>query len=118
VVGGPLTLRITLPICLLLIAATTAGCEPVSTITYVNETDKTILIYIADDADLSEYDIIIQPHSTELSGTMNMNFKGVVIGRDEEGNLLFRKRSTWDDLKAQGFRITDDMLSPTPTGGP
>jgi hypothetical protein len=106
--------------CLFVGLTAAVGCETGFTITYVNETDKTIAIYYGDDYDFSEYDFIIQPHSTERAGVLTITFKGVVIGRDEEGNLLFRNEITRDQLKAQGYRfvITEDMLSPTPTGGP
>jgi len=113
-------MRIALAICLLVTLAAAVGCDPGFTITYVNETDNRILIYNADDRDLSDYETIVQPHSTEPSGTLAIRFKDVVIGRDEEGNLLFRTKISRDQLKAQQYRfvITEDMLSPTPTGGP
>lgn len=114
-----MTVRIALVICLLVGLGAAVGCDPGFTITYVNQTDKTITIYIADDDDLSEHDVILQPHSTVPSGTLTITFKDVIIGRDEEGNLLFRNEITRDELKAQGYRfvITEDMLSPTPSEG-
>jgi hypothetical protein len=109
-------MRIALAICLFVGLTAAVGCETGFTITYVNETGKTITIYISDDDELSEHDVILQPHSTVPSGTLTITFKDVIIGRDEEGNLLFRNEITRDDLKAQGYRfvITEDMLSPTP----
>jgi hypothetical protein len=104
-------------ICLLLLLATTVACDPGATIKYVNETDKTVIVYTADDRDLSDYDVIVDPHSTVRAGTIIMEFKDVVILRDKDGNLLMRKEITWDELKAQDFRfvISEEMLSPTPT---
>lgn len=119
-VGGPLTLRIALAICLLVGLATAVGCDPGFTITYVNDSDKTILIYYGDDNKLSEYDFIIQPHSIERAGVLTITFKGVIIGRNEDGNLLFRKKISREQFKAQDnrFVITEYMLSPTSTPGP
>jgi hypothetical protein len=119
-VGGPLTMRIALAMCLFVGLTAAVGCETGFTITYVNETDKTIAIYYGDDYDFSEYDFIIQPHSTERAGVLTITFKGVVIGRDEEGNLLFTTKISRGQLKAQQYRfvITEDMLSPTPAATP
>jgi hypothetical protein len=119
-VGGPLTMRIALAMCLFVGLTAAVGCETGFTITYVNETDKTIAIYYGDDYDFSEYDFIIQPHSTERAGVLTITFKGVVIGRDEEGNLLFTTKISRGQLKAQQYRfvITEDMLSPTPAVTP
>jgi hypothetical protein len=116
---GLLTARVALAICLVLILATAAGCDPGATITYVNETDKTLVVYTAEDLEPEEYDALLQPHSTVRAGTIKMSFKDVVIVRDQNGNILFREEITWDELKAQGFRfvITEDMLSPTPAQG-
>ena len=106
--------------CLFVGLTAAVGCETGFTITYVNETDKTIAIYYGDDYDFSEYDFIIQPHSTERAGVLTITFKGVVIGRDEEGNLLFTTKISRGQLKAQQYRfvITEDMLSPTPAATP
>jgi hypothetical protein len=117
VVSQPLTLRIAFAICVLLFLATAPGCDPGATIKYVNETDKTVIVYTADDRDLSDYDVIVEAYSTVRAGTIITEFKDVVVLRDKDGNLLLRKEITWDELKAQDFRfvITEDMLSPTPT---
>jgi hypothetical protein len=99
--------------------ATAVACDPGATITYVNETGRTVLVYTAEDLEPNEYDALLGPHSTVQATTLEMHFKDVVILRDKDGNLLFRKEITWDELKAQDFRfvITEDMLSPTPTEG-
>jgi hypothetical protein len=114
-----LTVRIGVAVCVLLIATTAVGCDPGATIKYVNETDKTVIVYTADHRDLSDYDVMVEPHSTVRAGTIITEFKDVVILRDKDGNLLLRKEITWDEFKAQDFRfvITEGMLSPTPTEG-
>jgi hypothetical protein len=118
VVGGPLTLRIAFAIGTLLILATGFGCDPGFPITYVNETDRTIIVYTADNLKPNEYDVVLKPHSTVQVNMLEMHLKGVVIGRDEEGNLLFRKEIGREQLEAQDnrFVITQDMLSPIPIG--
>ena len=114
-----MTVRIAFAICLLLILATTVACDPGATITYVNETDRTLIVYTADDRELDVYDALLEPHSTVRAGTIKMTFKDVVIVRDQAGNTLLRREITWDELEAQGFRfvITEEMLSPTPAEG-
>jgi hypothetical protein len=101
------------------VLATTVACDPGATITYVNETDRTVLVYTAEDLGPNEYDALLGPHSTVEATTLEMHFKDIVIVRDEDGNLLLRKEITWDELKAQDFRfvITEEMLLPTPTQG-
>jgi hypothetical protein len=113
-------MRISFGICLLLILATSLACKSGATITYVNETDKTLIIYTADDREPEIYDALLEAHSTVRAGTVRITFKNVVIARDKDGNTLLRKEITWDELKAQGFRfvITEDMLSPTPAATP
>ena len=113
-------MRIAFAICLLLLLATTVACDPGATITYVNETDRTVLVYTAEDLEPEIYDALLEPRSTVRAGTIKMSFKDVVIVRDEDGNFLLRKEITWDELKAQGFRfvITEEMLSATPTEEP
>jgi len=120
VVGGPLTLRIALAICLFVGLTAAVGCETGFTITYVNETDKSMLVYTADNLEPSEYDAVLKPHSTVQVDVLTITFKGVVIGRDEEGNLLFTTKISRGQLKAQQYRfvITEDMLSPTPAATP
>jgi hypothetical protein len=116
-VVGPLTARIAFAICLLLVLATTVACDPGADITWVNETDQEVGIYLGDD--LHDFDTSVRPRSSKTVGTIEAVWEDVVVIRDKQKRVLFRQEITWDELKAQGFRfvITEDMLSPTPTEG-
>jgi hypothetical protein len=100
----------------LLLAGLTA-CDPGADITWVNETDQEVGIYLGDD--LHDFDTSVPPRSSKTVGTIEAVWEDVVVIRDKQKRVLFRQEITWDELKAQGFRfvITEDMLSPTPTEG-
>ena len=95
-----------------------AGCDPGAGITWVNETDQTVVVYFGEDLD--DFDGSYPPHSITEVGTIRAVWVDIVVLRDEEGTVLFRQELTWDELKAQGFRfeITEEMIAPTPTQAP
>ena len=103
----------------LITAISAIACDPGAGVTWVNETDQTLIVYLSDEPDSDRGDPL-PPHSTKVLGVIEVVWKDVVVIRDEQGNVLFRQELTWDEFKAMGFRfvITEDMLSPTPTGGP
>jgi len=92
------------------------ACEYGPDITWVNQTDESIVIYLSDELsdDLGTH---LPPQSTKTEFLGDDLWKGMVVIRDEQGNVLFHQRLAWDEFKAQGFRfvITEDMLSPTPS---
>jgi len=98
----------------LLLAGLTA-CDPGANITWVNESDQEVGIYLGDDLD--DFETSVPPHSSETLGTIEAVWVDVVVVRDKQKRVLLRQEITWDELKAQDFRfvITEDMLSPTPT---
>jgi uncharacterized protein (DUF2249 family) len=86
-------------------------------VTWVNETGQSLSVFAGHDPE----DLVttLSPHSSEELGELKHLWEDVVVVKDEDGNILLTKEITWDELKAMGFRfvITEDMLSPTPTGG-
>jgi hypothetical protein len=102
---------------LALFGAMATACDPGAGVTWVNQTDQTVLVYSGDQPD--DYSTTLQPHSSQKLATADFLWDDVVVLRDEQGNVLFRQKLTWGDLKAQKFRfvITEDMLSPTPSAG-
>ena len=95
-----------------------AGCDPGAGITWVNETDQTVVVYLDDNFD--DTGSQIEPHSSRTLDTIKAVWNDIVVLRDEEGTVLFRQELTWDELKAQDFRfeITEEMIAPTPTPAP
>ena len=106
--------------CLVFVATVAIACDPGAGVTWVNETDQGVVIYLRLDSDLGTH---LPPHSTVTEAVIKHVWKNMVVIRDEQGNLLFRQKLSWDELNAQGFRfvITEDMLSsasPTPVPSP
>lgn len=89
------------------------ACDPGASVTWVNQTDQTLIMYLSDEPD-SDRGNPLPPHSTKVLGVIKAVWKDVVVIRDEQGNVLFRQKLTWEQLKGRGFRfvITEDMLSP------
>jgi hypothetical protein len=98
----------------------TFACDPGAGVTWVNQTDQTLVIYLSDEVGSGRGNPF-PPHSTTKQAVIKHVWKNLVVVRDEQGNVLFRQELTWDEFKAQGFRfvITEDMISPpSPTPAP
>ena len=97
---------------LLLFGAVATACDPAEGIMWVNQTGRTIFVYVGDQLDDSE--TTLPPHSSKEVAIADFLWQDLVVLRDEQGNVLFRQKLTWDEFKAQGFRfvITEDMISP------
>jgi hypothetical protein len=72
-------------------------------VTYVNETDQTVIIYYGDDLDDREW--VIGPGEVDEVGTLKHVWTDVLVFRDEDGNVLERRELTWGELKAQDYRV-------------
>lgn len=96
---------------LLLVSA--SACDPGAGITWVNETDRRLNVYLGDDLD--DFDLTLPPRSSVRAATIEIVWSGIVVIRDEQGVILARHEISWEELKAQGFRfvITEEGLSPT-----
>ncbi len=95
------------------------ACEYGPDLTWVNQTDENIVIYLSDEVS-SDLGTHLPPQSTKTEFLGDDLWKGMVVIRDERGNVLFRQELTWDEFKARGFRfvVTEDMLSPVPSPSP
>ena len=104
---------------LLLFGAVATACEYGPDLTWVNQTDENIVIYLSDELS-SDLGTHLPPQSTKTEFLGDDLWKGSVVIRDEQGNVLFRQKLTWDEFKARGFRfvITREMLSPVPLPSP
>ncbi len=106
--------RLFIIVVLTVIAFTTMACDPGAGVTWVNETDQTVLIYLGDEPNGTG--TLLEPHSTKTEAVIKAVWEDVVVIRDRRGNILFRQEITWDELEAQDFRfeITEEMFSSTP----
>ncbi len=109
--------RLVIP-ALIVVTLAFAGCDPGAGITWVNNTNRTVVVYLDDDFD--DTGDQIDPQSSRTLGTIKAVWNDIIVLRNEEGTVLFRQELTWDELKAQGFRfeITEEMIAPTPTPAP
>jgi hypothetical protein len=116
-VSQALTVRIAFAICALLMLASAVACDPGHSVTWVNETGRTVSVFAGDDPE----DLVttLSPHSSKELGELKHLWEDVVVVKDEDGSILSRKEITWEELKAQDWRIviTEEMLAPTPTEG-
>ncbi len=97
----------------LLASAGFAGaCDPGAGVTWVNETDDAILIYLRDDAN-PDSGSVVAARGTLTEGVIIAVWHDVVVVRDVAGKVLYREEVTWDELKAQDFTfvITEDDIS-------
>jgi hypothetical protein len=81
-------------------------------ITYVNETDRTIVGYLGDGLD--DRDWVLGPGETVKLGTLKSVWDDVIVFRDEQKNVLGRLELTWDELKNQDYRVVvreEDLVS-------
>ena len=98
----------------IIVSGSAIGCEYGPDVTWVNQTDENIVIYLSDELS-SDLGTHLPPQSTKTEFLGDDLWKGLVVVRDEQGNVLYRQELTWDEFKAIGYRfvITEDMLSPT-----
>ena len=87
-----------------LVAAALAGCDPGAGVTWVNETDDFVVVYLRDEFE-PELGSVIPPRSSKTEGVIIAVWKDLIVVRDQAGHLLLREEITWDELKAQDFRF-------------
>jgi hypothetical protein len=92
-------------------AITLMACDPGAMVTYVNATDRRVIVYLGDDLD--DRDAELAPYETVEGAMIEAVWEDVVVIRDPEGNVLFREPLTWSQLSDQDYRIviTDEGLS-------
>ena len=109
-----MTVRIAFAICVLLFLASAVACDPGHTVTFENRTSHTVTVFRG-----GARDFVLKP--SEKAGYTILEFAGPMTfeARDESGKVIYSQTLTWEELKAQDWRIviTEDMLSPTPTEG-
>jgi len=82
---------------------TAVACDPGAEITYVNQTNQRIGVYLGDNP--KNRDLILEPQETREGGTIKAVWQDVVVFRNDQGEVLYRMEITWDELERQGYRI-------------
>ncbi len=87
---------------MLTLAGLTLGCDQGAELTWVNETDQDVRIYLSDDPDALYVSVAARSRLGDITYIIAV-WQDVVVVRDRQGNILLRKEITWDELKAQDF---------------
>jgi ABC-type uncharacterized transport system auxiliary subunit len=100
----------------LLLALAFVACDPGATITYINETEQPVDIYLGTSP--KAFDASVPAHSEKKVLTIRQVWNDRVIARDEHGAIVSEQHVTWDELKAQHFRVVISATGVLPTGTP
>lgn len=98
---------------LFLAAALTLACGNGTHITWVNETDTAVGIYL--DESIGGLEVVVDAGSQETTQADADTWRGVVIVRDVAGSDLLRRELTWGELEAQDFQFViepNDVAQP------
>ena len=95
-----------------LLAMVAIACDRGAEITYVNNTPYELLIYDAKDRFVAE----LEPFDTNTGGEFKHLWTGRRVAKTRDGRVVFTIDLTWDQLKAQGYRIViEEQAIPSPT---
>ena len=91
----------------------TLACHVEHEVTWVNNTPYKLSIYDDKDRLVTE----LEPFETRTLGDAKFLWPKRMVVRSEDGRLISRIDLTWDELKAQGYRIViEEQAVPTPSG--
>ena len=92
---------------LLISALAIVACDEGADITYVNMTDKTLLVSL--DGLLTHN---LEPHETREA--LILRFPGTTLfeAKHEDGTVVFSERLSWEELKALEFRLVFTDATP------
>jgi hypothetical protein len=107
---GPLLASLAGLFLAVVIAAAGTGCDPGHTLTYRNDTGKTVTVSSA-----STEIVTLRPQEEKKFSTLEFVGEEIFEVRDENGRVIYSETLTWDDLKRMGWKIV--ITEPTPTGG-
>ena len=88
------------------------GCEPGANITYVNNTTHKVRVYKTNRHFVAD----LNPYQERTFSTHEDLWTGGIVAETEDGRVAFTISLTWDQLKAQGYRIViEEQAIPSPT---
>jgi hypothetical protein len=103
--------------CLTLVAlgvllALGAACKPGANITYVNNTTHKVRVYKSNHHFVAD----LNPSQERTFSTYKHLWTGGILAETRNGRVVFSVDLTWDELKAQDYRIViEEQGVPTPT---
>ena len=90
-----------------------AGCDPGHNVTYVNRTPYMLWLYDAEDRVVTK----LEPFETNTGGEFEHLWTGRRVARTGDGRVVFSVDLTWDELRAQDYRIViEEQGIPAPMG--
>jgi hypothetical protein len=96
------------------VGAATTACDPGHTVTYENQTSRTVTVFLHGNPEVT-----LGPFENKDGGILEFVRPTTFEAKDESGNVIYSATLTWEDLKQRGWKIviTENVPSPTPTGG-
>jgi len=97
-----------------MLALSVACGGEIHTVTWENGTDQEVFIDIGDDPD--DFAVALMPCSSEEQQITRYIWDGIVIVRSSTVDELYRTKVSWNELKAQGFKVAirPDLLPAPP----
>jgi hypothetical protein len=77
------------------------ACDPGHTVTIVNKTPYTLTVFDDDAVMVRE----VAPFGTTTGPQKKFLWKGRITAKTKDGRVVFQVDLTWDELKAQDWRI-------------
>lgn len=85
------------------------ACDPVQAVTYENETDRTVTVF-RDDTLI----VTLEPSEKKKFSTLEFVEPRTFEAKDQSGRVIYSETLTWDELKAQGWRIVIEEQTAEP----
>lgn len=83
------------------LAAFAVACDPGHSVTYVNNTPHKLWIFDAEDRLVTE----LEPFEESTGSELEHLWTGRRVAKTADGQVVFRVELTWEELKAQDWRI-------------
>lgn len=87
-----------------------AACDPGHSVTYVNNTPYRLRIYDAKDRLVAE----LEPFEMNTGTELEHLWTGRRVAKTQDGRVVFQADLTWEELKAQDWRIVIEEQSSPP----
>lgn len=89
-----------------------SACDPGAGVTWINETDETVVVHLSDEPNRDSGTTVLA-HSSKTEAVISDVWNDVVVVRNEEGAVLLRVELTWNELEDGDFKF---VISPADLG--